>query len=251
MRYRPIVLGLPGLFAVVASSMLGCATPAPIVRLDPISNDVFWISGRAVVRQEDRGVRVAAAFQREAGKTLGVRVEIQNQTHRELDIDPAEAFSFISCKGTSESSCMKETFVIDPEEMLAGLDAKASRERAQAANDDGALGGLVLLGAVADTASLANPHGGVAPLGTEGAVSVQQGTEMSHDRALGGIEAQRSMWSDEALRHSTLVPGASVGGQVFIPADNGVQHVWLRIRVGDRTFPFHFRMVAEDVSSHG
>jgi hypothetical protein len=59
------------------------------------------------------------------------------------------------------------------------------------------------------------------------------------------------MWSDDALRHSTLLPGASVGGQVFIPADNGVQHVWLRIRVGARTFPFHFRMVAEDVSSQG
>ncbi|HEX3905637.1 MAG TPA: hypothetical protein VH853_22620 [Polyangia bacterium] len=247
---------MPGLFAVVASSGLGCATPAPIVRLDPISNHVFWISGRPVVTQEDRGVRVAAAFQREAGKTLGVRVEIQNQTHRELDIDPAEEFSFISCKGASESSCMKETFVIDPEEMLAGLDAKASRERAQAANDDRALGGLVLLSAVADTASLADGHGGfarggVAPLGTEGAVSAQQGTAASHDRALGGIEAQRNMWSDDALRHSTLLPGASVGGQVFIPADNGVQHVWLRIRVGARTFPFHFRMVAEDVSSQG
>ena len=91
----------------------------------------------------------------------------------------------------------------------------------------------------------------MAPVRTEGAVSVQQGTAASHDRALGGIEAQRNMWSDEALRHSTLPSGASVGGQVFIPADNGVQHVWLRIRVGDWTFPFHFRMVAEDVSSQG
>jgi hypothetical protein len=251
MRYRPIVRGLPGLpglLAVLASSVLGCATPAPIVRLDPISSDVLWISGRPVVRQDERGVRVAAAFQREVGKTLGVRVEIQNETHRELDIDPAQAFSFISCKGASESSCMKETFVIDPEEMLAGLDQKASRERAQAANDDGALGGLVLLSAVTDTMSLADPHG-AAPLRTEGAVTVQQGAAASHDRALGGIEAQRTMWSDQALRHSTVLPGASVGGQVFIPADRGVQHVWLRIRVGDRTFPFHFRMVAESVSS--
>jgi hypothetical protein len=248
MRYRPIVLGF---FTVVASSVLGCATPAPVVRLDPISNNVFWISGRAAVMQEERGVRVAAAFEREVGTTLGVRVEIQNRTDRNLDVDPAAAFSFISCKGTTESSCAKETFVIDPEEMIAGLNEKASRERAQAANDDGALGGLVLLGAVADTASLASPHGGVAPLRTEGAVGVQQGTAASHDRALGGIEAQREIWSDEALRHSTVLPGASVGGQVFIPADNGVQYVWLKIRVGDRTFPFHFRMLAEDVSSHG
>jgi len=248
MRYRPIVSGL---FALVASSVLGCATPAPVVRLDPVSHNVFWISGRAAVKQEERGVRVAAAFEREMGTTLGVRVEIQNQTDRKLDIDPAEAFSFISCKGAAESSCAKETFVIDPEEMLAGLDQKASRERAQAANDDGALGGLVLLSAMADTASLASPHGGGAPLRTEGAVGAQQGTAASHDRGLGAIEAQRDMWSDEALRHSTVLPGASVGGQVFIPADKGVQYVWLKIRVGDRTFPFHFRMVAEDVSSNG
>jgi hypothetical protein len=248
MRFRPIV---PGLFAVAASSVLGCATPAPVVRLDPISNNVFWISGRAAVKQEERGVRVAAAFEHEVGTTLGVRVEIQNQTDRKLDIDPAEAFSFISCKGAIESSCAKETFVIDPEEMIAGLDKKASRERAQAANNDAALGVLVLLSAVADTASLATPHGGVAPPGTQEVVSVQQGTAASHDRALAGLEAHRHLWSDEALRHSTVPPGASVGGQVFIPADNGVQHVWLRIRVGDRTFPFHFRMMAEGVSSQG
>ena len=236
---------------MVASSVLGCATPAPVVRLDPISNDVFWMSGRAVVRQEDRGVRVAAAFQREVGKTLGVRVEIQNQTDRPLDIDPAQAFSFISCKAPSESSCAPETFVIDPEEMIAGLDDRASRERARATNDDRASKALVLLSVASDTASLAAPHGGSAPLSTEDAESVRQDQAASHDSTLGGIEAQREMWSDEALRHSTLLPGAGIGGQVFIPADRGVQYVWLKIRVGNRTFPFHFRMVARHVSKQG
>ena len=248
MGNRPIV---PVLLAVVVASVLGCATPAPIVRLDPIADEVFWVSGRAAVKQEEKGVRVAASFDREVGTTLGVRVEIQNQTDRKLDVDPAQAFSFISCKGTGESSCAKETFVIDPDEMIAGLDEKASRERAQAANDERALGGLVLLSAVTDTASLAGPGGNVAPLRTEGAVSVQQGTAGSHDRAFGGIESQREMWSDEALRHNTLLPGASVGGQVFIPADKGVQSVWLKIRVGSRTFSFQFRMVAQDVISVG
>src|SRR3954451_15945425 len=221
---RPIVSVL---LAVVVASVLGCATPAPVVRLDPIANDVFWVSGRAAVKQEERGVRVAASFDRQVGTTLGVHVEIQNQTDRKLDIDPAQAFSFISCKGTGERSCANETFVIDPEEMIAGLDEKASRERAQAANDERALGGLVLLSAMTDTASLAAPGGNVAPLRTEGALSVQQGTPGSHDRVSGGIESKRAVWSDEGLRHNPLLPGASVGVQVFIPADKGIQYVWL------------------------
>ena len=239
------------MFVACASSLLACATPAPVVRLDPISSDVFWASGRSAVKQEERGVRVAAAFEREVGTMLGVQVEIQNQTDRKIDIDPGEEFSFVSCKGTSEISCAKETFVIDPEEMIAGLDQKASRERAEATNDERSAGALFLLSAVADTASLADRRAGTAPLRTEGAAGVHADEAAGHDRSLGGIESQREMWSNEALRHSTLRPGASVGGQVFIPADPGVHYVWLKIRVGNRTFPFHFRMVAKDASSQG
>jgi hypothetical protein len=249
MGYRPTISIL---FTVMTAAMLsGCASPAPVVRLEPISDQLFWASGRAVVQREERGVRVAVAFERELGTTLGVRVEIENRTDRKLDIDPAGAFSFVSCKGTSESSCAKETFVIDPEEMIAGLDDRASRERAQATNDQRASGALVLLSAAADTASLLDSHGGTAPLRTEGAEGMRNDEAASHDRAMGGIDAQREMWSDEALRHSTLLPGASVGGQVFIPADRGVQYVWLNVRVGNRTFPFHFRMVSRGVPRQG
>jgi hypothetical protein len=236
------------LFSGGVVSQLGCATPAPVVRLDPIAENVFWVSGRAGVAKEERDVRVAASFERQVGKTLSVRVEIENRTEHKLEIDPGEAFSFVSCKGSSATSCAPETFVIDPEEMIAGIDQAASREQAQATDDARASSALLFLSAATDTASLADPHGGTAPLRTQAAESNALDEVGAHDRAQAGIESQREMWSNAALRHSTLLPGAGVAGQVFIPADSGTGNVWLKIRVGNRTFPFHFRQVAQAVS---
>jgi hypothetical protein len=239
------------LSSVMASSQLGCATPAPLVRLNPISETVVWVSGRAAVEKDERGVRVAVAFERQVGKKLGVRVEIENGTNRRFEIDPGEDFSFIACKGEAESSCAQDTLVIDPEEMIAGLDEAASREHAQATDDERSSGALVLLGAMADTASLADPHGGGAPLRAEAAGSLGNEQDAAHGRSLDGIEARREMWTNAALRRSTLLPGASVAGQVFIPAERDTRSVWLRIRVGNRTFPFHFRQEIREVSRQG
>jgi hypothetical protein len=83
------------------------------------------------------------------------------------------------------------------------------------------------------------------------AVNDKANIASDHDRALSDTAAQRDMWSTAALRHTTLRPGDSVGGQVFIPVDRGVQTVWLRVRLGNRTFPFHFREMARPVSSQG
>jgi hypothetical protein len=237
--------------ATAGASLAGCATPAPVVRLDPIANDVFWVSGRPAVQAQQKGVRVAAAFEQQVRAMLGVRVEIENDTDRTLDVDPAQAFSFISCQSAAESSCAKETFVVDPEEVIAYFEDQESREQAQATNDERMAGALVLLSAGTDALSLAGRHGSTAPLRTEAAVNEMDNSATEHDRALSGASAEREMWSTAALRHTTLRPGASAGGQVFIPVDRGVQSVWLRVRVGDRTFPFHFREVARRVERRG
>jgi hypothetical protein len=239
------------LLAGIGAALAGCATPAPIVKLDPIADNVLWTSGRPFVGLDDRGVRVAAAFNRQVGATLSVRVEVENRTDRPLEIDPGQQFSFLTCKGPAETSCGKELLVIDPEEMLAHYDEAASREQAQAIDDERASGSLVLLGAFSDVASLAGRHGGDAPLRTEAAEDQMHNGAADHDRALDGIADQREMWSNMALRRHTLLPGASVGGQVFIPGDGAGQDVWLKIRVGTRTFPFHFHEVARQVPRQG
>ena len=80
----------PLLLSILAAALLfGCATPAPLVRLHPnTGEDVFWMSGRAAVKKQSGGVQVAAAFEHQLGKRLGLRVEVRNGTGERIEDQP-------------------------------------------------------------------------------------------------------------------------------------------------------------------
>src|SRR5262249_47627979 len=74
--------------ALPVVTLVGCATPGPIVRLAPDASDVVWVAGRAVTSQEDRGVRVAAAFDHQASNLVAFRVEFENDTDQRIEVGP-------------------------------------------------------------------------------------------------------------------------------------------------------------------
>jgi hypothetical protein len=73
----------------IAACANGCATPAPLYRLDPRStNGLVWVSGRAVIEKEQGGVRAATSFEVHDGSLLALRVEIENLTEAPIDVGP-------------------------------------------------------------------------------------------------------------------------------------------------------------------
>src|SRR5262245_62138986 len=79
-------------FSVIGASLCGagCATPLPVVRLAPRDANVTWVAGRAVTVRSEQGIRVAAAFERQAGRAIGFRVELENGSDAALVVDPSE-----------------------------------------------------------------------------------------------------------------------------------------------------------------
>jgi hypothetical protein len=240
----PVSPSLPliaALVAVLFATLVGCAIPVPVVRLQPNAENVVWVSGRAVVGKEQTGVRVATAFEHQDGDTVALRVEIHNGTEQPLEIDSKQV-SYIWCATAPTGSCSTPSRVIDPERMLHALDVKRSSEKAEATNSQALLGSLLLLSVVGDVASVANR-------GTDHATglhSLALSNQMDHsaarhDSSLSTIAAQRDLWSNAALRRNTIAPGNGVGGLVFIPIDADARHVWLQIQLGGRYFPFSFR----------
>jgi hypothetical protein len=169
----------------------GCATPA-VVRLVPNAGEVLWVSGRASVAREEGGIRVATAFDHQDGDALGIRVEVDNGTKANLDLDPHE-FTFTTCRDPALATCGPTHRVIDPEETL---DEQQWNQQAAASNSQ-------LL--------VAN--------------------------------AQQAMWSNEALRHNTVLPGGEAAGLVFVPVDPDAGVVWFHVRTGGHVFSFPFRQV--------
>jgi hypothetical protein len=232
---RRLILGL---VATIASlTAVGCATPAPLVRLSPLATNVAWLSGRAVVEKERAGIQVAVAFDEQVGDALGMRVEIQNGSDQRFDVAPRDV-TFATCLADDKASCSPWADVADPERALLQIDAARSRERAQAVNDQQAMAPLLLLSAVGDVASVGSRH----PTNNTAAVASDMDRDAAeHESAMSQLDAEHQRWSVDALRRTTLLPGGSVAGYVYIPIHPTAKRVWLAVLAGGQWFPFCFR----------
>ncbi len=226
------VLSVGGLLVV------GCATPMPLVRLNPDAPDVVWVGGRASVQRDTTGVRVAAAFEHQDGSNLALRVEIENRTTDRLEVSPQE-MTFSVCSSLAPASCSPSQRVIDPEQILTALAVAQLRGVADASNSQAFLGTMVLLSAVGDVASAAQGRH-VDGSGTLIAASAMESDAAARNSAQASIAIQQHVWSDEALRRNTLFPGQGTSGLVYLPINYRARYVWLQITVGGRLFPFHF-----------
>jgi hypothetical protein len=245
MRQHPDPI-LPLLLSILAAALLfGCATPAPLVRLHPnTGEDVFWMSGRAAVKKQSGGVHVAAAFEHQLGKRLGLRVEVRNGSGERIEVNP-DRFSFVTCAGEDDSSCSDYKGVIDPEEVIDSLDARRSRVAADAADDRAFNTAMVFLSAVGDVAGAAS--GSPRRSDTFDIINHGDIVDAGHHRTLSDIAARRTLWADAALRRSTLDPGDGVAGFVYIPYRKQARYVWLQVNAADRDFTFCFRQTTRRV----
>ena len=236
-------------FFASAALAVGCATPAPLVRLNPDAADIIWVGGRASVQKMDTGVHVAAAFEHQDGRALAVRVEIQNGTPDRLEVDP-QGITFSVCRTSAVASCAPSQRVIDPEQMLAALDTAESRTAADAVNSQAFLGTLVLISAVGDVAAVASGHAdrntGAATVLAAGAMD---DNSAAADSAQASIATQRQIWSNQALRRNSLFPGQGTSGLVYVPINLQAGFVWLQVTVGGRTFPFHFSQTVTQIQA--
>jgi hypothetical protein len=227
--------------AVSLVPLIGCATPAPLVRLHPHDEDVVWVSGRAAVEREKRGVRVAAAFEHQHGRRLGLRIEIQNLTDEEMEIS-ADDVTFVTCNNGPEEGCSKIKQVYDPEEVLTALDETSSREHASATNDRAFATPFLILSAIGDVASIpSRKYDGVRGLQTSAIAEQVRERDAQNDRTQEHLGSERQLWADVALRRNTLYPGRGVAGLVYMPVRPKARYLWLQVQAGDRPFTFCFR----------
>jgi len=226
--------------------VVGCATPMPLIRLNPDTPDVVWVGGRASVQKDTTGVRVAAAFEHQDGANLALRVEIENRTTDRLEVSPQE-ITFSVCSGLAVTSCAPSQRVVDPEQVLTALAVVQSRGAAEASNTQALYGTLVLLSAVGDVASAAHGRPSTGS-GTLVAASAMEGAAAAQNSAQASIAVQQQIWSDLALRRNSLFPGQGTSGLVYLPINFQARYIWLQITVAGRLFPFHFAQVVTPVA---
>jgi len=243
--------GLSGLIAVTMCA-IGCATPAPLFRLDPRSTRaISWVAGRAVLEKELAGVRVVTSFEVQDGDFLALRIDVQNATGVPIDISPTD-FSYMTCREADNGSCDGSYAVVDPEAMIADLDARQSRERADARNRQTFDTVLLLLSATADVATIASGHGhSMTGVNTANIAEMSEIDAARDHASLTGLASDRATWANLAFRRTTVEPGRTAGGLVYIPIDPGARYVWVHVRAGGQIFGFGFTQTRREVPRSG
>jgi len=225
--------------ALVLLVGVGCMAPTPVVRLRMESPGTFWVAGRQTAVRELEGVRAAAAFERGAEGTLTLRLEVQNLAETPVDVSP-EAMWFNHCRTPDTLQCGPSTRVKDPERMLEDMDQSASNERAAAVNDMAAGVGLLLLGAVVETASAASGDRSSSCCLRELAADTRNESR-AHEEGARSLDTARMSLANAALRKTTLFAGQGVAGEVYVPVDFQAPFVRLNVAVGERQFVFVWR----------
>ena len=204
----------------------GCAAPA----LDLVSRDpeAPWLVGQRWVRTESSRATVTASFDRFWLDRLVFRVEVVNQSDSTLVVDPSQfSFTLASSAGSLSPALRKRFTAEDPDKVRTRLE--------NASPEGGGWAALMLVGAAAAVA-LTVLGGDLVPAppaetqvespGYASGSCTQPETSdagpdppPAHDDwEASNFDRERARSIRDLLEPTELAPGASVSGEVWLPA---------------------------------
>lgn len=234
--------------------LTSCFTPKPVVRVEPVDEDVRWQYGQAFARQQSNGLEVQAAYNGNNREYLFFDVEVTNFGEEEVLIDPKQFY--LEVKGMKMRAA-------DPEVMLLGLDMEASRQEANSKNAAVAIG----VAAVAATAAIIATSDGD---GNSNA-SNNNASSNSFDGGYNNLDLavdlvsivpsliidlsaprmveelppadpeDRNFWTDFTLRKTTLRKGERVSGKVLFRTLDLADRFQMVLPMESTTFRMQFK----------
>lgn len=233
------------LAVVVASLAAACASPQPLVRMVPLSENVLWARGVPALVKDGKAARVGVAFAREQEGLVGFHVEVENLGMTPMIVGPRN-FYHAACAATPDGrsrTCRPSQWVMDPERVLLDLDVTHARKQAHLENRLAVTSVFILLDLGASIAAAAHGKHRAATVGlVSGAVAVNTAgdivAEREHESAT--YESRRDRWENYALRKTTLMPGQRMAGLVYLERDTTAAAVSLHFTGGGDLLEFPF-----------
>lgn len=198
---------------ILALSCCGCAAPAfDLVARDP---EAPWLVGNHWVRTESSRATVNTAFDHAWLDHLIFEVEVVNQSDSTLDVDP-QAFSFtLSSSGKDLPKKLRKPFAaLGPEAVAARLD-KAISHQADLSFIATALMGLAVVAVVAASVVSTGELPELGPTESSAQLAVYDGEP--HEPRAPDLRRARRVYESRVLRRTTLAPGESVRGDLWLP----------------------------------
>ena len=217
--------------ALLVGGLSSCAPTVTTYRLEPVSGDVATLDGRQVTKAEQNGIGVVASFEREDLEFIALDIEIKNHSDQPLAVNPAD-FRFVALDSTRtplpnnySPGQLPTHAAADPIYEAGRIDFKRKQEEKRLKRAK-ILNTVLLVAAIASDVSSSSRSRSYGEYVTNQTV---------HNFAYQGIAVKRVIdhgtfanrmqqydyeeyrWRELALKATTLSPGQSVRGFVYLP----------------------------------
>lgn len=229
-------------------TLVGCSTPAPIVKLSPSPADAkeYWKMGQHFVFATNKNVWFDCAFNCIDGDVAVYDVKITNESDTAVLVDPA---LFEQKVFQADTVVLAEDHANDPEEVLTRLKLNENLAASQAKNSTIFSIGSTILSAGAFLAVVAsNQRAGDKFESLNNIVTthnlVQAATVAANEDANIRRDqnwTRRKMLNEAFLRKTTLPRGTYIDGEVHFPYYKKANWYDLTFQVGNAKAYFYFK----------
>lgn len=219
---------------LLSALLLSCSvTPSPVLRLSAVADetqgDVHYDQGLEIHRLQGERLRLYLGYLESSGGLFAFDVEVVNEGEDELLVSP-EQFRVVDLDG-ERNALAGERVAVDPEERLLELDKMRSRSAARQVEDGQRRALTAVVDAFGDAARIGDGRSDE-DWARWHSRNVERNVEEMNDRSRhaeqsSAIGAERLVWSQRALRRTTVPPGHAVAGTVFVQARPGAEHLLL------------------------
>ncbi len=225
---------------------LSCyVSPSPIYKLNPVSENKFWLFGQEYTKATNENIEIAFAFERMIDGNLIFDIEITNISDQTILISP-ENFYFYPMHSIDDSTSNQNNkiFAIDPEMKLHEIDSKMSKETARYKSSDDTYNAISLLDLISDVSTIGKKK-------TEEEVEKENKEDSDREdnknvrdenykNKIYDLNTLRDEWELSTIRKTTLFPNTFIQGRIYFPFRTNTKYIKIYAPLKDDLLTFVF-----------
>jgi hypothetical protein len=227
------------------------------MRLRPVEEEIVFDSGKEIVKQEKGGVKIVASYDGRYQKYMVFDVEVFNNTTQPMTISPKN-FTFFPLDENKQNLRSEDGQYIysysgvEPQQQMNQIqqemaNQEAKIKRARIVNTFLIVGGIVAL------IASSGKHSEGAWKTAQAAETVVQVAQVkriidyeNYFSKMDKLNRDGQMWSQENFRTTTLAPGESLRGGIFLEANPRAKFVQLNYLTEKEPLNFLFEQWFEE-----
>ena len=239
------------LLAVSVIVLVFSCTTTSVMRLRPVEQESVSDGGKQIVKKEKDGIKIVASYDGHFEKYMVFDIEFFNNTNQPYIVSPKD-FTFIPLDGnkqnlvSSDGKYMYSYQGIEPQNQINYVHSEMARQdakikRARVVNTVLFVGGIVAL--IAGGSGRSESAWRTAQLGETAVQIAKVKRIIDHENyysKMDKLNREGQIWSQENFRTSTLQPGQSLRGGVFLESNSRAKFVQLSYKMEGEPISFMF-----------